>query len=112
MAVLALRRRLDAAAQRVSHQLHPVADSEYRDAGIEERDVAPRRALVRDAPGPTGEDHADRPPLANLLDRRGRRPDFRVDRQLAQAARDELRVLRPEVENDDRLMIHEGSAPE
>ena len=43
---------------------------------------------------------------ANLLGRRVRRPDLRVDRQLAQPPRDQLRVLRPEIENDDGLMAH------
>src|ERR1700687_3089912 len=35
-----------------------------------------------------------------------RRPDFRVDRQLAQPPRDELGVLRPEIQNEDGLMAH------
>ena len=43
---------------------------------------------------------------AELLERRVERNDFGVDRQLAQASRDELGVLRPEIENDDGLMRH------
>ena len=43
---------------------------------------------------------------AELLERRVEGHDLGVDRQLAQAARDELGVLRPEIENDDGLMRH------
>ena len=42
----------------------------------------------------------------NLRRRRRRRQDLRVDRQLAQAARNQLRVLRAEIENENRLMCH------
>ena len=41
-----------------------------------------------------------------FVERRVERQDLRVDRQLAQTARDQLRVLRPEIENDDGLMGH------
>ena len=56
--------------------------------------------------GPPDRMMPDRLARANLLGRRVRRPDLRVDRQLAQAPRDELGVLRPEIENDDGLMAH------
>jgi hypothetical protein len=42
-----------------------------------------------------------------FLPRRGaRRQDFREDGQLAKPARDQLRELRAEVENNNRLMCH------
>ena len=108
MAELALRRRRDRAAERVRHQLHAVADAEHRacprsnSAGI-----ALRRARVRHALRTARQDDAGRLARANLVGRRVRRPDLRVDRQLAQTPRDELRVLRSEIENDDGLMAHE-----
>src|SRR5438552_1169642 len=37
------------------------------------------------------------------------RKDLRVDLQLAQAACDELGVLRAEIEDDDRVAVHAGS---
>ncbi len=46
----------------------------------------------------------------NLRERRVERQDFGVDRQLAQAARDQLGELRAEVEDDDGLMGHGESA--
>ena len=45
-------------------------------------------------------------PLRNLGERRVVRQDFRKDRQLAQAAGDQLGELRPEVQNDESLMVH------
>src|SRR5262249_47422066 len=45
---------------------------------------------------------ARRIPLANLVGRRVRRQHDREDPRVAHAARDQLRVLAPEVEDDDR----------
>ena len=90
------------------HQLHAVADAEHRDAQVEDRRVARRRAGVRDALRAARQDDPGGLPAPDRLGRRVGRPDLRVDRQLAQTARDELGVLRSEIENDDRLMVHEG----
>ena len=54
--------------------------------------------------GPPDRIKPDRLPRANDVDRGVERQDLRVHRQLAQAARDELRELRAEVENEDALM--------
>ncbi len=56
--------------------------------------------------GPPDRMMPDRLPRADLLGRRVRRPDLGIHRQLAQPPRDQLRVLRPEIENDDGLMAH------
>src|SRR6476660_7675964 len=104
-----MRRRLDASAERVRHQLHAVADSEHRAPDVVNRRIACWRAGVGDALRTAGEDDTGRIARADSVDRRIRRPYFRVDRKLAQAACDELRVLRPEVENDDGLMGQPGS---
>ena len=106
VAELALRRRRHFPAERMRHQLHPVADAEHRLAEIEQRRVARRRAGVRDALGPARQDDARRVPCANRFRRRARRPDLRIHRQLAQAPGDELGVLRPEIEHDDGLVAH------
>ena len=105
VAELALRRRRHRAAERVRHQLHAVADAEHRACRGR---TAPDRSSARPASDtllgppdrmmPAGAARADR------LGRRVRRPDLRVDRQLAQTTRDELGVLGPEIENDDGLM--------
>src|SRR5262252_1459223 len=104
VSVLALRRRLDASAQRMRHQLHAVADAEHGFADVVHSRIAGRRASVRDALRATRQDDSRRIPCANLVDRRVGRPDFGVDRQLAQAPSDQLCVLRPEIQNDDGLM--------
>ena len=74
---------------------------------VEQRRVAPRRARLRDALRPARQDDA-RPDCSRaiVVDRRVERQDLRVDGQLAQPARDQLRVLRAEIEDDDGLMCH------
>ena len=72
--------------------------------------IRPRIALGRaglgHALGPARQDDAGRLARANRLERRVRRPHFRVDRQLAQSPGDELRVLRTEIQHEDGLMGH------
>ena len=55
---------------------------------------------------PARQDDAGRLPGPQRLERRVEGHDLGVDRQLAQAARDELGVLRPEIQDDDGLMRH------
>src|SRR6185295_1672821 len=55
---------------------------------------------------PAGEDDASGGARLEGSDRRRRRHDLRVDLQLAQAPRDQLRVLRAEVEDDDGVAVH------
>ena len=107
VAELALRRRRDRAAERVA----PSAACRSRCRAPACR-ASKTAGSHRGAPGsdtlfgppdrmmPTGL------PRANLLGRRVGRPDLRVDRQLAQPPRDQLRVLRAEIEDDDGLMGH------
>ena len=111
VAEFALTRRRDRAAERVRHQLHAVADAQHRDADVEHGRVALRRAGVGHALRTARQDDAGRTPRANLLGRCVRRPDLRVHRELAKPTRDELCVLRPEVENDDGLVAHRNDPP-
>ena len=90
------------------HQLHAVADAEHGHAERRRRAGSHFGAPASDTLfGPP-----DRMMPAGLPARESSRPacsngtDLRVDRQLAQPPRDELRVLRPEIENDDGLMGH------
>jgi hypothetical protein len=66
----------------------------------EDRRVHMRRALGVDARRPSREDERGRGAALDLLGGDVVRHDLRVDARLAHAARDELRVLRPEVENE------------
>ena len=70
------------------------------------RRVAARRARLRHAARAAREDDADGLARAQRLARRVERQNLAVDGQLAQAARDELRVLRAEIENENGLMGH------
>ena len=103
-AELAMRRGRHFAAKRVGHQLHAVADAEHGHAGVEYRRLAARRRGLRHAAWPARQHDADGPSRANLRDRRVEGQDFGVDGQLPQPARNQLRELRSEIEDDDGLM--------
>ena len=102
----ALRRRGDAAAERMRHQLHAVADAEHRPPKRVDFGVACRRARFRHALRSARQDDPDRVAFADLFHRRVGRPHFRIHRQLAESSSDQLGVLRAEIENDDRLVVH------
>ncbi len=106
VAELALRGGRDRAAELVCHQLHAVADTQHRPAQIEQPWVALRRTGVGHAFRSARKNDPNRLSCANLVGRGVRRPDFRVHRKLAKPASDQLRVLRPEIKNDDGLMAH------
>ncbi len=99
--VLAARGRNDVAAELDRHQLQPVADPEDRDAARPQPGIGLRSALVIHAGRAAREDDGLRLPAANLVERSVERQQLRVDVELANAAGDQLRVLAPEVENDD-----------
>ncbi len=94
--------------EHVGHQLHAVADAEHRHARARSTAaVAARRARPRDTLfGPPDRMMPTGRRRGNLCRRRVERQNLGVDGQLAQPARDELRVLRAEVEDDDGLMRH------
>ena len=106
VAEFAMRGAPQRAAEHVRHQLHPVADAERRHPEIEHGAIDMRRALFVDAARSAREDDADRLLGLDRRQRRVKRQDFAVDRQLAQPSRDQLGKLRPEIENDDGLMRH------
>ena len=106
MAELARRPGLDAAAELVRHQLHAVADAEHGQAELEERGIARGGARFVDAGRAAGEDEALRRARREL--RRGQvaAQDLTVHVQLADTPRDQLRVLRSEVEDCDPIVRH------
>ena len=110
VAELALARSAHFAAEQVGHQLHAVADAEHRQRPGRRARRRTSARPVRDALRPARQDDARRGFAPKLLERRVERHDLGVDRQLAQASRDELGVLRAEIENDDGLMRHVGKA--
>src|SRR5262245_39131034 len=108
MTEFAIWRGLDSPAQHVRHQLHAVADAKDGNAGIEHRRIALGRAGFGDASRSAREDDAHWLPRTDFVRGAVRRPDLRINGQLAKSACDELCVLRSEIKNDDGLMIHCG----
>ena len=94
---------LHAAAERLAHELHAVADAEHGDAEIENRRIALRRAVGINARRAAGKDEPFRRELANARGRDIVPHDLAVHVLLAHAARDELGVLRAEVEHEHAL---------
>ena len=69
---LTLRRALDLAAKRVGHELHPVADPQCRRAQVQDAGIGLRRARIRHALGPAGQDDARRADAARSPPRTSR----------------------------------------
>ena len=105
LAVLALRTGLNRAAKLLAHELHAVADAEDRDAQVEDLRIDTRRAFFEHAVRSAREDDALWHVLTELRRGRVEADDLRKDLLLTNATRDELRVLRTVVENDDTLEL-------
>src|SRR6266571_3257047 len=105
VAVFALSRILDLAAELGRHGLHAVADPEHRNSELEDGVGGLGRRVIVNGRGAPGEDDAARGEAADefLVDVEGMQ--LAVDPRLPDAARDQLRVLRAEVENED-LVVH------
>jgi hypothetical protein len=88
-------------------ELQAVADAERGQAEFEDGGVGGRRVGVVDRAGSSGEDETEGLLGANLFDGCSAGKDDGEDVLLADAARDELGVLRTEVEDDDRGSVHE-----
>src|SRR5205085_2955608 len=103
--VLAVCGPIDGAAQQLGHQLQAVADAEDRDAELEHPRVDQRRAFLLPPVGTAGKDDAARGEGLDLLERHRAGVDLAVDVQLADAAGDQLRVLRAEIEDEDFFCV-------
>jgi hypothetical protein len=108
VAEFAMVRILDLAAQLLGHRLHAVADAQHRHAGIEDdrgrlhrRRLVGRRVAAR-------QDDAARAEAPDEFRRHVAGMDLAVDACLADPARDQLRDLRAEIENQDLLVLHRG----
>ena len=96
---------LDLAAQLPRHGLHAVADAQHRHAQIEHRLRRARRRVFGHRHVAAGQDHAAGAEFAHELVADVVGMDFAVDPRFAHAARDQLRVLRAEVE-DENFLVH------
>src|SRR2546422_8670560 len=99
--ILPLGRRRDLPAREVGDELHAVADAEDRDAEFEQLRIGARRARVEHGVGTARENDPLGGELADEREIARRGMDLAVDVRLAHAPRDQLRVLRSVVENQD-----------
>jgi len=93
----------DFAAQLMSHQLHSVTDAQHRDAQLEQAGIGCRSSLFVDAGGASAQDDAAWIAGQYLFEGRVIGEKLAVDVALADPARDELAVLRSEVQHHDAL---------
>ena len=101
VAILAGGSRDHAPAEVMRHELQAITDAKDRQTCGEDGGVGLRCCIVIHAGGAAREDDAFRRQRHDLLERRGARQDHGEDIELANAACDQLRVLRAEIEDDD-----------
>ena len=99
--VFTLGGMFDFPAEVMGHELHAVADAENRNAQIENLRVWLRRALRINTGWAAAQDQPLRREGTQFRGRRIVREDLRVNLTLANPPRDDLGVLRPEIEDDE-----------
>ena len=102
-AVLSLPAARDFRAEKMGDELHPVTDTEHG-CNVEQGEIGARRILPVDRVGSAAQDDAGGIPRSDPFDRAARWMDLRVDSRLAHAARDELRVLRAVIDDQDAAL--------
>ena len=106
VAVFALGRGANLAAHVVDDEVKSVADAQHGRVELEQFRVSGRRVGVVDRRGTAGEDDADGLVRLNFGKRRCARQDDGKDILFANAPRDQLRILRAEIEDNDCLGVH------
>src|SRR5258708_2460238 len=104
MSVLAFLPRPHFAAERMHHELEPVADTEHGHSEVKDAFVRWRRVFVVDRPRRARENDPYRRAVLDFLERCRARQDDGEHILLADAARDKLRILRAKIEDDDGLV--------
>ncbi len=102
--VLATFRGSNRSAEIDREQLHAVADAEDRDVEVVQRGVGMRRTGLEHRCRAAAEDDPARSPPADLFGADGSGNQLAVHLGLAHAARDQLAVLAPEIEDEDRVL--------
>ncbi len=95
------RRRFDLAAEEMASELHSVTDAEYGDAEIKQFGIAQGRAGSVDAGRAAGKDEAARIQFGDACGGQVVAHNLAKDVLFADAAGDELAVLRAEIEDQD-----------
>ncbi len=95
----------DRAAELGRERLHAIADAEHGRAGRNQRVADLRRALLAYRLGATRQDDALRRKRRDRFGRRIVRQDLAVDADLADAPRDQLRVLAAEIDDENAFGV-------
>ena len=98
---LAVREGLQATAEVAREELHAVTDAQNGHAGTQDLGIEPGGSDLQRALGTTGQDERGRAARRDLRPRRIVGKDLAKDVGLAHATRDQPRVLRSEIEDDD-----------
>ena len=106
MSIFALERRAHPSAQVVHNEVQPVADAEGGHAERENSWVGGRGVRVVNRRRTAGKNQSDGFVGLNLPQGRRARQHYRENVLFADAARDELRILRAEIEDNDGLSVH------
>ena len=89
--------------------MQPIADAQHRHAQIEELGVGRRRVRIIDRRRAAGEDEAERLERLDFGEGRGAGQHDGEDVLFANPPRNQLRILRTEIEDDDCLGGHDFS---
>ena len=106
VAVFALGGGAHLATEVMHDELKAVTDAENGNTAFEQARVGGGRVGIVDRAGAAGEDKADGLVSLDFAERYGTGEDNGEDILLADAAGDELGILRPEIEDDDCLGVH------
>src|SRR5262249_32749902 len=106
LAELALIPGRDPPAEARGDQLEAVADSKRGDAELEELHRNIGASGAADGVGSARQDHAGWPLRHHALAATAIASDLAIDRKLADAPRDQLRILASEVEDEDLLAVN------
>ena len=106
VAVLAFSRGTHLPAERIDHELQSVADAEHGNAEIEDTLIGQRRVFVVHRRRAARQNDSHRRIAANFFQAGVEGQDDRENFLFADAARNQLRILRAEVEDNDGLGFH------
>ena len=112
LAVFACMTAGDFAAERHDGQLEAVADSEHGNAEVEDFRIALRGIVLIDACGSAAEDDSHRSFLADFFNRSAEGNDTAVNLAFTDSPRDQLAVLRTEVQNEYGFVFCHVSLPD
>jgi hypothetical protein len=108
MPIFSRARALDFPPEEMREELKPVADAQDGHAQLEETPVHSRGPVEIDAGGPPRQDDSPRRKGAKLIEGDAARVYFAIDTLFSDAASNELRVLRAEVDDENEFASGHG----